>query len=114
QAQLLIPQIGQLPAPDDKVPSPNTEVPILAPESTTISSEETLKGMEIDPNLDSASATSTIESDGLPKTYSQAVSSSQTPRRITNPTLLDTIKKWIKTTQQLFSVRKSATFDRKL
>ncbi|CAG8816264.1 23651_t:CDS:1, partial [Gigaspora margarita] len=44
QPQLPTLQIGQLPAPDDKVPSPNIEVPTLAPESTIISSEETSEG----------------------------------------------------------------------
>ncbi|CAG8827543.1 5645_t:CDS:1, partial [Gigaspora margarita] len=71
QPQLPTPQIGQPLAPDDKVPSPDTEVLTLALESTTISTEETSEGMEIDLNLDTASVTSTIESDGLPKTYSQ-------------------------------------------
>ncbi|CAG8563546.1 29925_t:CDS:2 [Gigaspora margarita] len=59
--------------------TPDTEVPTLAPASTTISLEETLERIEIDPNLDTALVTSTIESDGLPKTYSQVVSGSQTP-----------------------------------
>ncbi|CAG8843238.1 12851_t:CDS:1, partial [Gigaspora margarita] len=59
QLQLPIPQIGQLLAPDDKVPSPNTEVPTLAPESIIISSEEMSEGIEIDLNLDTASVTST-------------------------------------------------------
>ncbi|CAG8848584.1 38263_t:CDS:1, partial [Gigaspora margarita] len=66
----------QHPAPDDKVPSPDTEVLTLALASITISSEETSKGMEIDPNLDTASVISTIKSDGLSKTYSQVVSGS--------------------------------------
>ncbi|CAG8817209.1 13933_t:CDS:1, partial [Gigaspora margarita] len=79
QAQIPIPQIGQLPVPDNKVLSPDTEVSTLASESTTISSEETLEGIEIDSNLDIVLATSTIESDSLPKTYSQVVSGSQTP-----------------------------------
>ncbi|CAG8841381.1 36038_t:CDS:1, partial [Gigaspora margarita] len=99
QAQPPTSQIEQLLAPDDKVLTPNTEVPILAPESTTISSEETSKGMEIDLNLNTASAILTIESNGLPKTYSQVVSGFQTPRQITNPTLLNNIKRWIKTTR---------------
>ncbi|CAG8835355.1 30850_t:CDS:2, partial [Gigaspora margarita] len=96
--QPLTPQIEQHSAPDDKVPSFDTKVPILVSASTTISSEETSEGIEIDLNLDMALVTSTIESNSLPKTYSQVVSGSQTPRRITNPTLLDNIKKWVKTT----------------
>ncbi|CAG8845293.1 4897_t:CDS:1, partial [Gigaspora margarita] len=67
QPQLLILQIGQYLVPDDKVPSSDTEVLTLALESTTISSEETSEGMEIDLNLDTVSVTSTIESDGLQK-----------------------------------------------
>ncbi|CAG8757442.1 38928_t:CDS:2 [Gigaspora margarita] len=78
QTELII-NPGQLLAPDDKAPSPNTEVLILVSKSTTISSKEILEEMEIDLNLDTALATSTIESDGLPNTYSQVVSSSQTP-----------------------------------
>ncbi|CAG8595653.1 35307_t:CDS:2 [Gigaspora margarita] len=38
------------------------------------------ESMEVDLNLDIASAISTIELDSLPKTYSQVVSSSQTPQ----------------------------------
>ncbi|CAG8839172.1 17535_t:CDS:1, partial [Gigaspora margarita] len=62
QTQSLIPQIGQLLVPNNKVPCFDTEVLILTLVSITIYSEKTLKGMEIDLNLDIASAMSTIES----------------------------------------------------
>ncbi|CAG8825413.1 19477_t:CDS:2 [Gigaspora margarita] len=79
QIQLPIPQIEQLPAPNDKFPRPYTKVPILVLESITICSEKTLEEIEIDPNLDTALAILTIKLDSLPKTYSQVISSSQTP-----------------------------------
>ncbi|CAG8760451.1 1075_t:CDS:2 [Gigaspora margarita] len=53
------------------IPLPDIEVLTLAPESTTISSEEISEEIEINLNLDIASAMSTIKSDSLPKTYSQ-------------------------------------------
>ncbi|CAG8732443.1 12682_t:CDS:2 [Gigaspora margarita] len=54
QPQPLTSQIGQLPAPDGKVPSPDIEVSILVPESITISLEEISERIEINPNLDMA------------------------------------------------------------
>ncbi|CAG8800073.1 15945_t:CDS:2, partial [Gigaspora margarita] len=84
QLQSLTSQIGQFLAPNDKVPSPDTKAPMLVPELITINSEETSKGIEIDPNLDTASVTSTIESDSLSKTYSQVVS---TPNQV-DPNLI--------------------------